>query len=146
MRELRVGSRELRGVFASDSGTNSFDVLEKLDILENDSGKDEYDVRTELGMVSDIEAKELRTDEGCESVAEVYEFLGESEKTSVEVSSFDRDSILKSQNFFLKCLVKIRILCQSCRKLDGFIVNTRMLKWCRGSKTTCSPTTPKLGC
>jgi hypothetical protein len=62
--------RELRGVFVSEPGTNSADVLEKLDILENDSGKEEYDVRTELGMVSVIEPKELRAECGCESVAE----------------------------------------------------------------------------
>jgi hypothetical protein len=60
-------SRELRGVLVSEPGTNPVDVLEKLDILVNDSGKEEYDVRTEL---SDAEAKELRADPGCESVAE----------------------------------------------------------------------------
>jgi hypothetical protein len=54
-------------VLVSEPGTNPVDVLEKLDILVNDSGKKEYDVRTEL---SDVEAKELRTDPGCESVAE----------------------------------------------------------------------------
>lgn len=57
-------------MFVSEPGTNSADVLEKLDILENDSGKEEYDVRTELGMVSVIEPKELRAECGCESVAE----------------------------------------------------------------------------
>ena len=54
-------------MLVSEPGTNPVDVLEKLDILVNDSGKEEYDVRTEL---SDVEAKELRTDSGCESVAE----------------------------------------------------------------------------
>jgi hypothetical protein len=48
----------------------SVDVLENLDILENDSGKEEYDVRTKLGMVSEMDATELRADRGCESVAE----------------------------------------------------------------------------
>jgi hypothetical protein len=90
---LGDGSRELRGVLVSESGTNPVEVLEKLDILVNDSGKEEYDVRTEPGMVSAIEAIELRADRGCESVAEAYEFLGESVRISVEVSSFGRESI-----------------------------------------------------
>ena len=44
-------------------------------------------MRTELGTVS-IEANELRADRGCESVAEAYEFLAESETISGELSCF----------------------------------------------------------